>query len=486
MNYKIIGFILGRVLKIEALLMLPSLICSLLYKEWNIVNSFIISAILCFAAGALLSLKKPENKTMFAREGFIIVALSWILISIFGSFPFMFSGAIKNFSDAFFETVSGFTTTGSSILTDVELLPKGILFWRSFTHWIGGMGVLVFLVALFPMFGGSNLYLIQAESPGPSVSKLVPKVKSTAKILYLIYLGITLLQIIIMLLGNLWLPQKINLFEALTLTFGTAGTGGFGITNGSLADFSPYIQNVVTLFMIIFGIDFSVHYLIVLRKFRTAFRSDELRAYLGIIIAASLLIAFNCRHLFISAGEALHHGAFQVASIITTTGYATYDFDLWPTFSKTLLVLLMFIGSCAGSTGGGMKVSRIIILVKSIFKEIKVMVQSGSIVKIKMNGRVLEHETVRSVNVYSAALFSIFALSFLLISLDSFGDFTTNFTAVATTINNVGPGLSKVGPTLNFSNFSEFTKFILSLDMLVGRLEVFPMILLFSPKTWKK
>ncbi len=486
MNYKIISFILGRVLRIEALLMVPSLICSLCYKERDIFYVFLASLILSFIAGTILSFKKPENRSMFAKEGFVIVAFSWILISIFGSLPFIFSGCITNFIDALFETVSGFTTTGASILADISILPKGILFWRSFTHWIGGMGVLVFLVALFPLFGGSNLYLVQAEATGPAVNKLVPKVKSTAKILYLIYIGITLLQITFMLIGNLWLPQKVSLFEALTLTFGTAGTGGFGVTNGGLADYSPYIQNVVTLFMIIFGIDFSVHYLILLGKFRAAFRSDEVKTYLGIIITSSLLIAFNCRHLFASLSESLHHSAFQVASIMTTTGFATKDFDLWPTFSKSILVALMFIGACAGSTGGGIKVSRILILLKSIFKEIKVMTQPGAIVKLKMNGRIIEHETVRSVNVYSVALFVIFSVSTLLIGLDSYGDFTTNFTAVAAAINNIGPGLSKVGPTMNFSGFSDFSTLVFIFNMLVGRLEVFPILLLFSPRTWRK
>lgn len=486
MNYKIISFILGRVLRIEALLMVPSLICSLCYKERDIFYVFLASLILSFIAGTILSFKKPENKSMFAREGFVIVALSWILISLFGSLPFILSGTIPNFIDAVFETVSGFSTTGASILTDVTVVPKGILFWRSFTHWIGGMGVLVFLVALFPLFGGSNLYLIQAESPGPSVSKLVPKVKSTAKILYLIYIALTLLQIAAMLLGNLWLQDKITLFEALNIAFSTAGTGGFAITSSALGDFSFYIQKVVTLFMILFGIDFSVFYCLLLRKFRDAVRSSEVKTYLSVIVISSLLIAFNCRHLFSSVGDALHQAFFHVAATITTTGFSATDVDLWPTFSKSIIIVLMFVGACAGSTGGGMKVSRIIILLKSVIKEIKLLVQPGSVVKIKLNGRTVEHETVRSVNVYSVALFAFFALSFILISFDSYGDITTNFVATATTINNVGLGFAKVGPTMNFSGFSDFSTLVFIFNMLVGRLEVFPILLLLSPRTWKK
>ncbi len=479
MNRKIIFYTLGTVLYIEAIFMLLPIICSIAYKEPYILGSFAISALLCTLTGVLFTVKPPDNKAMFAKEGYITVALSWILISLFGCLPFIISGYIPNFIDAFFETVSGFTTTGASILSDVEALPKSLLFWRSFTHWIGGMGVLVFLVAILPLFGGTNLNLIKAESPGPSVSKLVPKVKSTAKILYTIYIAMTLLMIVLLLFGGM------NLFEALTTAFGTAGTGGFGIKNSSLAGYSPYIQNVVTIFMIFFGIDFSIYYLILMKKFSAVLKSNEVRTYLLIILSSILVIGFNIRHLFPSVSEALHHSSFQVASIITTTGFATADFDLWPSLSKTILVVLMFIGACAGSTGGGMKVSRIIILFKSIIKEIKILAHPKSTIKITMNGRPVEHETVRSVNVFTVAYLSIFVLALLLISLDNF-DFTTNFTAVAATINNIGPGLSKVGPTMNFSEFSSFSKLVLSAAMLIGRLEIFPMLMLFSPATWKK
>lgn len=478
MNYRIITYTLGWVLNIEAACMLLPLLCAVLYKE-ECVSLFFICILLCLAVGGALVFKSPRNKTMYSKEGFITVALSWIIMSIFGAFPFYISGYIPSFIDALFETVSGFTTTGASVLTDVDVLPKSLLFWRSFTHWIGGMGVLVFLVAILPLSGGGNMYLLKAESPGPSVSKLVPKVRSTAKILYGIYIAITVAQVIFMLFGGA------NLFDALTISFGTAGTGGFGIKNSSIAEYSPYIQNVVTIFMIIFGVDFSLYYLILIKKFGLAIKSDEVRGYFGIIIASIIIICFNCRDLFQSLGETIRHAAFQVASIITTTGYSTTDFDKWPELSKTILVMLMFIGACAGSTGGGIKVSRILILLKSIVKEIKIAAHPRSTHKIKMNSRVVEHETVRAINVFIAAYFAIYMFSVLIISIDN-ADFTTNFTAVAATINNIGPGLAKVGPTRNFSLYSPLSTLVLTFDMLVGRLEIFPILILFSPYTWKK
>lgn len=477
MNIRIIFYTLGWALNLEAIAMLLPLICGLIYGESPF--AFLVSIAVSALLGIILTVKKPKNTTMYSREGYASVALCWIALSIVGSLPFIISGCIPNFFDALFETVSGFTTTGASILADVESIPKGIVFWRSFTHWLGGMGIIVFLIAILPLFGGSNLYLIKAESPGPSVGKLVPKVKSTAKILYGIYIFLSLIEIVLLLFGGM------NLFDSLTTTFGTAGTGGFGIRNASMADFSPYIQNVVTVFMLIFGVDFSIYYLILIRKFSSALKSTELRTYLGITISSALLIAFNCRSLFSNIGDALHHAFFQVASIITTTGYSTVDFDLWPSFSKSVIVLLMFIGACAGSTGGGIKISRIVILFKSIIKEIRITAHPKSTLKITMNGRVVEHETLRAVNVYMSAYVIIAAASILIISLDSF-DFTTNFTAVASALNNIGPGLSKVGPTQNFSIYSNLSTFVLTLDMLIGRLEIFPMLMLFSPHTWKK
>lgn len=479
MNLKIIFTILGSVLKIEAACMSVPLICAFCYNEANEIKTFLICMALSLLFGFALSLKKPKNKTIYAREGFSAVALSWIMLSVFGALPFTISGAIPSFVDAFFEIVSGFTTTGASILTDVEVLPKSLLIWRSFSHWLGGMGVLVFLMALLPLSGGSNVYLLKAESPGPSVSKLVPKVRSTALLLYGIYIALTFIQIIFMLAG------KVDFFTALTLTFGTAGTGGFSILNSGIAGYSPYIQYVITVFMILFGIDFSLYYILIFKNIKDFFKSDELKAYLLIISTSVLLIFLNSRELFKTAEEAFRHIAFSVGSIITTTGYATTDFNLWPEFSKVILVMLMFIGACAGSTGGGIKVSRVLILIKSIIKEIRTMAHPRTVLKIKMNGRNVEHETVRGVNVYMAAYIIIFFAGFLIISLDNF-DFTTNFTAIAATINNIGPGLNMVGPTGNFSQFSDLSKIVMSICMLIGRLEIFPMLLLFSPYTWKK
>lgn len=479
MNYKIIRHILSWVLRLEGLGMILPFICSLIYKETEVYNFWIISIALCILASFLISWKKPEVRTFYPREGFVTVAMSWIVLSIFGAIPFFISGYIPNFVDAIFETVSGFTTTGASILTDVEALPKSLLFWRSFTHWIGGMGVLVFLVAILPLSGGDNLHLIKAESPGPSVNKLVPKVRHTAKILYEIYIVLTLVQIILLIAGGM------KIFDALTLSFGTAGTGGFGVRNSGLAEYSSYSQIVITVFMIIFGVDFSLYHLILMRKGRNILKSEELRAYLIIIFVSIAFIAVNCASRYTNLFDNLKHSSFQVASIMTTTGYSTTDFNAWPEFSKMILLILTFIGACAGSTGGGVKVSRILILLKSIVKEIRVAIHPKSTLKVKMNGRQLEHETLRSVNVYMASYIAIFAVSIILISLDNMG-FTESFTSVLTTLGNVGPGLGKVGPMGNFSGYSNFSTIILSIDMLIGRLEIFPILILISPFTWKK
>ncbi|MBE7012233.1 MAG: TrkH family potassium uptake protein [Ruminococcaceae bacterium] len=478
MNYKMVSYVLGWVLKIEAGCLLLPLICSFIYNDSG-KTAIILSIVLCLITGILLSVKSPKNKTMFAKEGFVTVALCWIVMSIFGAVPFYISGGIKNFADAVFETASGFTTTGASILAEVESLPKSLIMWRSFTHWIGGMGVLVFLVALLPSSSGDNMYLIKAESPGPSVSKMVPKVRSMAKILYLIYLGMTVLQFILLKAGGM------DTFDAITITFGTAGTGGFTVRNSGFADYTAYQQWVIIVFMILFGIDFSVYYLILLRKFKTAIRSVEVRTYICIILVSILLIAINCHNLYGSLSDNIRHTSFTVGSIITTTGYATVDFDKWNSFSKTILVGLMFVGACAGSTGGGIKVSRIIILFKSILKETKVAVHPQRTVKITMNGRLVEHETVRAVNVYMAAYIAIFAVAVLIISLDNF-DFTTNFTAIAATINNIGPGLAGVGPMENFSAFSDLSTVVMTIVMIIGRLEIFPILILFSKSTWKR
>lgn len=479
MNYRNILYTLGWVLNIEAACLALPAICAVCYGEIFYLKYIAITIGLCLAIGIALTCRAPENKAMYAKEGFVTVALSWTVMSLFGCLPFFLSGAIPNFADALFETVSGLSTTGATILTDVEALPKSLLFWRSFSHWIGGMGVLVFLVALLPLSGGGNLHLMRAESTGPAVSKIVPKVKSSAKIIYLIYIAMTVLEIVLLLCGGL------DVFSALTLSFGTAGTGGFGILNSGMADYSSYVQIVITVFMFLFGIDFSLYYLVLIGKFKDAIKSEEMRSYVGMVAAAIVLITINICSTFASVGEAIKHAAFQVASVVTTTGYATVDFNLWPEFSKAVLVMLMLVGACAGSTGGGIKVSRILILLKSIIKEIKVAAHPKSTVKVNLNGRPVEHETVRAVNVYMGTFMVIVVLSTLIVSLDNF-DFTTNLTSVLATLNNIGPGLNLVGPMGNFSMFSNLSKILFSLLMLTGRLELFPMLLLFSVKTWKK
>lgn len=478
MNYRMVSYILGCVLSIEGAAMMLPFVCSLIYNE-NGKWVFPLCAAICLLVGIPLILTRPREKNMFAKEGLVSVALSWIAMGLFGALPFVISGSIPEFIDAFFETTSGFTTTGASILTDVEALPKSMLFWRSFTHWIGGMGVLVFLVAILPQAGGSAMHLIRAESPGHSVGKLVPKVTTTAKILYGLYIVMTVCEIILLKLGGL------DWFEASTLTFGTAGTGGFGIVNSGAADYSSYVQIVITVFMILFGIDFSFYYLLLMRKLRSAFKMEEVWVYLGIIALSVITIFFNIYNFYGSSGEAIKHSAFQVASIITTTGYSTVDFDTWPQLAKTVLLLLMFCGACAGSTGGGIKVSRVLILFKSIVKEVKMLAHPKSTVKVKLNGRVLEHETLRGINVFFVSYVMIYVLTLLVISCDNM-DFTTNFTAVAATLSNIGPGLSMVGPTCNFSGYSPLSTLILSFVMIIGRLEIFPMLVLFSRKTWKK
>lgn len=478
MNNRVIRYIIGRVLHFEALFMLPACLVAVIYKE-KAGFSLLAAVCACLICGFLLTRKKPQRKSIYAREGFVTVALCWIVLSIFGALPFVFSREIPSFVDALFEVVSGFTTTGSSILADVEAMPFCLLFWRSFTHWIGGMGVLVLVMAILPLAGGNNMYLMKAESPGPSVGKLVPKVKGTAVILYGMYVMLSLLQLLFLLIGGM------PLFDAFITMFGTAGTGGFGMWADSIGGYSVYLQGVVTIFMILFGINFNFYYLLLNKKFKAAAGMSEVRTYLAIILTAVILITFNISGMFPNVFEAFHHAAFQVGSIITTTGFATVDFDLWPVFSKTVLVALMFVGACAGSTGGGIKVSRIVILFKSVLKELDLIVHPHNVRKLKVDGRVVEHSVIRSVNVFIASYLMIFAVSVLLISIDNF-DFTTNFTAVAATINNIGPGLALVGPAQNFALFSDFSKLVLTFDMLVGRLELFPLLILFYRNTWRR
>ena len=478
MNFRIIAYIVGWVCNFQAIFMVLPCITALVYQEHEFF-AFLISMILCLIVGIPLTARKPKNKVFYTKDGCVAVALSWLALCIFGSVPFVLSGSIPHPIDAFFETVSGFTTTGSSILTDVEVLPHCVLMWRSFTHWIGGMGVLVFLLSLLPLAGGYHMNLMKAESPGPSVSKLVPKVQQTAKILYSIYIGLTLIQIVLLLIGN------IPLFDTLCIAFGTAGTGGFGIKNDSMGSYSTYCQIVTTIFMILFGVNFSAYYLVLTKKLRQALKFEEVRYYFGIIAVAILVIGLNTMHLFQNLGVSIQQAAFQVGSIITTTGFSSADFNQWPALSKTILVLLMFVGACAGSTGGGIKVSRILILCKAAKKEFQLYLHPNAVKKIKMDQKTITHDILRSTNIYLTLYLLIFAVSMLLISLDNF-DMTTNFTAVTATLNNIGPGLEIVGPMGNFSSFSYFSKCVLIFDMLAGRLEIFPLLLLFFKGTWKK
>ena len=478
MNYAIVLRLLSYILYCEAALLLLPAMASLIYGEWMVLGVFLLTAALSAVAGALLHRIKPKSQIFYMREGFATTALCWLLISVVGAVPFVLTGSIPNPVDAMFETVSGFTTTGASILPAVEDLPRGILFWRSFTHWIGGMGVLVFLLSLLPLTGGSHVNLMKAESPGPQVDKLVPKVQSTAKILYGIYFALTMLELVFLMMGGM------PLFESLLTAFGTAGTGGFGFKNDSFTSFSPYIQWVVTIFMILFGVNFNAYFLLLMRKFSRVI-SEEVRGYFVVILVAIGIITANIYSIYQNFGTALRQAAFQVGSIITTTGFSSCDFDLWPTLSKEILVMLMFIGACAGSTGGGIKVSRFLILGKTLAKELKTALHPQVVAPARMDGKLLNHETIRTTNVFIAAYFFIFAASFLLISLDGF-DMVTNFTAIAATLNNIGPGLAQVGPMMNFGSFTNPAKLVMIFDMLAGRLEIFPMLVLFLPDTWRK
>ena len=478
MNKRMIAYILGILLLCEAGLMLLPTVVSLIYGE-AALKSFLITIALLIATGVVLVAMKPKNKTIYARHGLVIVSLGWILMSLFGALPFYFSGEIPSYLDALFEAVSGFTTTGSSILTDVEALSKSMLFWRSFTHWIGGMGVLVFIMAVLPLAGGGgDLHLMKAESPGPNVSKLVPKSSKTARILYGIYLALTVIEIFILLFGGM------SLFESVTLTFGTAGTGGFSILNSGIASYSTFCQGTITVFMALFGINFNFYFLLLCKKFKDAFKSEELWTYLAIMLSAIIVIAVNIKDMFAGFGEALHHSAFQVSSVMTTTGYATVDFNQWPELSRFIMLGVMCVGACAGSTGGGLKVSRVIILLKSARREFRRISHPRSVKIITFDGNRLSDDTIRSTFAYFFIYVMIFATSTLVVSLDNF-DFTTTVTSVIATLNNIGPGLNMVGATGNYSEFSFLSKLVLIADMLLGRLEIFPLLFLFAPSKQK-
>ena len=478
MNKRMIAFFVGSVLKIEGALILLPLLVSVIYRE-NEAKYIAAAALVCELVGFLLARKKPEDKSFYTREGIVAVGLSWLFLSLFGSLPYYSPDCPVGFFDALFETISGFTTTGASILTDVEALPKGVLFWRSFTHWVGGMGVLVFMLAVLPMASGENIYLMRAESPGPSVGKLLPKVKSTAKALYMIYLCLTAFEILL-----LW-ATGLDLFEASVLSFGSVGTGGFSIRNSGCADYTTLQQGIITAFMIACGVNFNIYFFIVAGNLKAALKSEEMWSYLGIMAASVLAISINVRDYFSGYGQALHHSLFNVASVMTTTGFATVNFDLWPTFSKMVLIFVMFVGGCAGSTAGGLKVSRIIVGLKTIRKELEHLIHPRSVRVIKFEGRALEHSVLRGINVYFMTYLVIFVASILLVSLDG-KDVVTTVTSVVATFNNIGPGLGMVGPCGNFSEFSYPAKGVLMFDMLAGRLELFPMLLIFMPASWKR
>ena len=480
MNYKMMGRLIAQILLAEAAFMVPALIISLAGQDSQAILGFALSILVILAvAGMLMFFARRAKKGFYAREGMVCVGLAWIVMSLLGCLPFWISREIPSYLDGLFEIVSGFTTTGASILSNVEGLSKGMLYWRSFSHWVGGMGVLVFILALLPMKGGSVMNLMKAESPGPTVSKFVPRVRGTAKILYQIYLGMTLFTIAALLLSGM------KTFDSVTLAMGAAGTGGFAVLNSGCAVYTPLQQWILTIAMIAFGVNFNFYYLMLCKKGKAAISSQEVRAYFLIILLAGGVISWNTYPMYHSIGETVRTAFFQVGSIITTTGYSTTDFDLWPELSKCILVMLMFIGACAGSTGGGIKVSRILILLKTVKKELGSIVHPRSIKRIRFDDHPVEHEVLRAINVFLIVYLVIYSFSMLIISVDGFS-FETNFTAVAATLNNIGPGLDQVGPTSNFFGYGPVSKLILIFDMLAGRLELFPMLILFYPSTWKK
>ena len=480
MNVKMMGKFISQIIIIEAVFMIPALIISLCYGETAATNGFLLTlAVMVVLAGVLYLSCRKAGKLFGAREGLVCVGFSWIVLSMLGCLPFVISGAIPNYIDALFEIVSGFTTTGASVLADVEALDKGLLYWRSFSHWLGGMGVLVFLLAFVPSGKGTGftMHLLRAESPGPDVGKLVPKMKQTAMILYAIYIVMTIINIIFLLAGGMpWL-------EALCTAFGTAGTGGFGIKNDSMASYSPYLQNVTTIFMFLFGVNFSIYYLLLLKEFKSAFKDEELRLYFGLALVSVILIVLNIRPLYGTLEETIRHAAFQVSTIMTTTGYSTTDFDLWPSFSKAILLMLMVVGASAGSTGGGFKCIRVLLLFKILRRNIRQVLNPQKVMVVRSNGKVVDEKVLANTNAYLAAYVVILIISVLAVSLDGF-NFETNMSAVLACFNNIGPGMAAVGPTCNFSAYSAFSKIILTIDMLAGRLEIFPILVLLSRSTW--
>lgn len=480
MNRRMVIYTIGQLIGVEAAVMMLPLCVSLIYGEgsWKAFLITIGIAIVLSALGLLLS--RPKSHVIYAKEGFATVALAWIIMSGIGALPFVISGEIPNYIDAFFETVSGFTTTGSSIVRDVEALSHGILFWRSFTHWLGGMGVLVFVMAILPSSSDRFIHLMRAEVPGPVVGKLVPKIKETAKILYLIYMVMTLIEVILLLCGGM------PLFDSLVHSFGTAGTGGFGIKADSIGGYSSYCQWVIIIFMLLFGINFNLFYLCLIRRFKSVLKSEELWAYLGIVLAAATIITVNIMPIYNSLSQSIRLSAFQVASIITTTGYATADFNTWPVLSKGILLILMFLGACAGSTGGGFKISRVVLLLKAVKREFHRLIHPRSRTTIRFEGKNVDEGTISGVECYLALYVICFVSIFLILCFEKNFDIETNFSAAASCFNNIGPGLGSVGPVLNFADYSAVSKIVLSIAMLLGRLELFPLIITLAPSTWTK
>ncbi|MDO4633743.1 MAG: TrkH family potassium uptake protein [Eubacteriales bacterium] len=478
MNFGIILHVLGYVCTFEAGFLVLPLMVSLIYREFYVSPAYLAVIAICLVLGFLILRRKPKTKGLYAKEGMVTVALSWIVLSLLGALPFTIAGEIPSYIDAIFETVSGFTTTGSSILTDLDAMSHASRFWRSFTHWVGGMGVLVFILAIVPMKGGEFVNLMRAESPGPSVSKMVPRLRDTAFVLYAIYMGLTAAECVILLFSGM--PA----FDAICITMGTAGTGGFSARGSGMADYTLFQQGVITVFMIMFGVNFNAYFLVLRKKWKQAIRSEEVLVYLGVIAASVTIITANIAGMYPSVFRAFHEAFFQVGSIITTTGYATADFNEWPTISRVVLMTLVFIGACAGSTGGGLKVSRVIIMVKGIGKEITSLIHPRSVKKVRMDGRAVEEVVVQSVNAYIALYLVIFVVSVLLIAIDN-KDIVTTFTSVAVTFNNIGPGLGEVGPMGNFYAMSNFSKIVLSFDMLAGRLELLPILMIFVPSAWQ-
>ena len=482
MNMKMMGRFIAQIVAIEALFMLPALLISLGYGEWPAVQAFLVTlAIMMALAGGMYLLCRRAGKLFGAKEGLVCVALSWMVMSLLGALPFVLSGQVEHYIDALFEIVSGFTTTGSSVIADVESLYKGLLYWRSFSHWIGGMGVLVFLLAVLPgrQESGFTMHLLRAESPGPDVGKLVPKMRQTALILYCIYVVLTVINVVFLLCGRMhWL-------DALCTAFGTAGTGGFGVYNDSLGSVSPYIQNVTTVFMFLFGINFSCYYLLLLGKLKSVLKDEELRMYVGLALACVIGLVLSIRPLYDTLGETIRHAAFQVSSIMTTTGYTTTDYDLWPSISKAILLLLMVVGACAGSTGGGLKCMRVLLLFKALRRNIRQILNPRKVLVVRSNDKVVDEKVLANTNAYLAAYVIIIVVSTLILSLDGFS-FETNLSAVLATFNNIGPGIGAVGPTCNFAGYSVLSKLTMIMGMLAGRLEIFPILVLFSRSTWKR